>query len=300
MSFVKKTIKKSWNFVKDNWKTIAIVAAIAFTAGVASVGFAAFAGVSSVGGFFGAVGSTMWAGVAATAGSMGIGAGAVAPAGSAAAAAGASHVGLGAAWGAGSGFGMGVAGNAAMAEAASAVGTAATAETAGGMAVTLPAQGNAALAGMTEAELATVGVDAASGELIAAGGGAGGGGAGGEAAKQLAAEAGEKGLSDAAWKTLQVGIPAAGIAMQAFGQDPKWDDTPYWAVDEKTGYGMDGPGQFAAADDASGAVAGAEDPGAGMMANQFQRSTNPMQRQGGQGLMDMDYAPTKYDASRAV
>ena len=57
MSFVKKGLKKVWGFVKKHWLKIVIVAAIVFTAGVASVGFAAFSGVSTVGGFFGAVGS---------------------------------------------------------------------------------------------------------------------------------------------------------------------------------------------------------------------------------------------------
>ena len=43
MSFIKKSIKKTWKFVKKNWKTIALVAAIVFTAGVATVGLGAFA-----------------------------------------------------------------------------------------------------------------------------------------------------------------------------------------------------------------------------------------------------------------
>ncbi len=117
MSFVKKALKKVWNFVKKNWKTIVLVAAIAFTAGVATIGFGAFAGVTGPATFLQAVGSTMWAGVAGTAGSMGIGPGAAVPAGSVLAEAGVTHVGLGAAWGAGGGYGFGAAGKTAAAQA---------------------------------------------------------------------------------------------------------------------------------------------------------------------------------------
>lgn len=75
MSFVKKIVKKTVKFVKKHWKKILIAAAIVFTAGIATVGFAAFSGVSTVGGFFSAVGSTMVAGGAAIAGTVGIGSG---------------------------------------------------------------------------------------------------------------------------------------------------------------------------------------------------------------------------------
>lgn len=137
MSFIKKGLKKIWNFVKKYWKEIVMVAAIVFTAGIATVGVAGFsaamaAGGGGVGGFFSAVGSTMWAGVTATAGSLGIGSGAAVGEGTAFAAAniagGASHVGLGAAMGAGGGYGLGAAGEAAAAaaqEAALAEGTSA-------------------------------------------------------------------------------------------------------------------------------------------------------------------------------
>lgn len=123
MSFITKSIKKAWNFTKDHWKEIALVAAVVFTAGVATVGFAAFAGVSSFGGFMGAVGTTMWAGVAGAAGTVGLGAGATVPTTAATIAAGTAgtQVGLGAAWGAGSGFGWGVAGKEAAAAAAAKV-----------------------------------------------------------------------------------------------------------------------------------------------------------------------------------
>lgn len=117
MSFVSKGIKKAWGFVKEHWVEIAIVAAIVFTAGVATVGFGAFAAATEAGiaaggagmgfgGFMGAVGTTMWAGVAGAAGSMGIGAGATVPTTTATIAAGTAgtNVGLGAAWGAGAGF----------------------------------------------------------------------------------------------------------------------------------------------------------------------------------------------------
>ena len=122
MSFISKGLKKVWKFVKDNWVQIALAAAVVFTAGVATVGFGAFAAqgfgasaaaasataAGATGGFTGfmsAVGSTMWAGVTGAAGSMGIGQGAAAPAFSAAAEAGMTHVGFGAAWGAGANVG---------------------------------------------------------------------------------------------------------------------------------------------------------------------------------------------------
>lgn len=111
MSFIKKGLKKIWNFVKKYWKEIVIVAAVVFTAGIATVGVAGFSAAMTAagggaGGFFSAVGSTMWAGVTATAGSMGIGSGA---SGTAASLAGVTGQGVGAAagWGAaGKGLGM--------------------------------------------------------------------------------------------------------------------------------------------------------------------------------------------------
>lgn len=77
MSFVKKHIKRVWNITKKVvkskvFKYVAIAAAIFFTAGIAAGGFAAFAGVSTVGGFFGAVGATMATGGAAIAGALGM------------------------------------------------------------------------------------------------------------------------------------------------------------------------------------------------------------------------------------
>ena len=72
MSFVAKGVKKVFKkvakvakkVVKSKWFKIAVIVGLSiFTAGVASgLGFGAFAGVSSVGGFFGAVGTTMSAG----------------------------------------------------------------------------------------------------------------------------------------------------------------------------------------------------------------------------------------------
>lgn len=97
MSFVKKAVKKVVNFVKKHWKTIVFVAAVVFTAGVATVGFSAFAGASGFGSFMGAVGKTMVAGVQGIGAAFGIGSGATA--------AGGAKVGLGAAWGAGGGTG---------------------------------------------------------------------------------------------------------------------------------------------------------------------------------------------------
>ena len=79
MSFVKKALKKVWNVTKKVvkskvFKYVAIAAAIFFTAGVAAGGwgFAAFEGVSSIGGFFTAVGQTMATGAAAMAGGLGL------------------------------------------------------------------------------------------------------------------------------------------------------------------------------------------------------------------------------------
>lgn len=72
MSFVAKAVKKVFKkvakvtkkVVKSKWFKIAVIVGLSiFTAGVASgLGFSAFAGVSSVGSFFGAVGTTMSAG----------------------------------------------------------------------------------------------------------------------------------------------------------------------------------------------------------------------------------------------
>lgn len=115
MSFVKKGLNKIKNFVKKHWKKIVVVAAVAFTAGIVTVGMPAFTSMVGSQGIFSAVGSTMWAGVTATAGSMGIGSGA---SGSIAAAAGATGKGLGAAIGWGGGYGLGAAGKTAAAKAA--------------------------------------------------------------------------------------------------------------------------------------------------------------------------------------
>jgi len=82
---IKKGIKSISKFVKKNWKAIVITAAVVFTAGIATVGFA---GMSSA---FGALtaagtspfmaglqvaGSTLWAGATSIAGTLGIGPGA--------------------------------------------------------------------------------------------------------------------------------------------------------------------------------------------------------------------------------
>lgn len=76
MSFVKKAIKKVVKTVKKIvrskvFKWIVIAAAVFFTAGVAAGGFAAFSGVSTVGGFFTAVGQTIATGASAIAGGLG-------------------------------------------------------------------------------------------------------------------------------------------------------------------------------------------------------------------------------------
>jgi hypothetical protein len=87
MSFIKKAVKKVFSVakkvvkkvvktvkraVKSKWFKYALMAAaIVFTAGVAAGGFAAFSGVSTVGGFFGAVGQTMATGWTAITGAFG-------------------------------------------------------------------------------------------------------------------------------------------------------------------------------------------------------------------------------------
>ena len=75
MSFIGKAVKKVFKVakkvVKSKWfKYALIAAAVVFTAGVAAGGFAAFAGVSTVGGFMGAVGTTMATGWTAIAGGV--------------------------------------------------------------------------------------------------------------------------------------------------------------------------------------------------------------------------------------
>lgn len=69
---VKKVFKKAVKVVKKYWKPIVAVALGVFTAGIATAGFAAFSGVSSVGGFMAAAGKTMAIGAQATMGSLGI------------------------------------------------------------------------------------------------------------------------------------------------------------------------------------------------------------------------------------
>lgn len=107
MSFVKKVVRGIVDFVKKYWKEIVIVAAVVFTAGVATIGgWSAFTTVAGEQGFMSAIGSTMWAGVTGTAGSMGIGSGA---SGQAAALTGKTGMGLGGGLGWGSaGKGLGV------------------------------------------------------------------------------------------------------------------------------------------------------------------------------------------------
>ena len=218
MSFVSKTLKKAWNFVKKNWKTIALVAAVAFTAGVATVGFAAFSGVTGVGGFMGAVGQTMWAGVMGTAGSMGIGGGATVPVTEATLLSGmaGTQVGLGAAAGAGGGYGFGVAGKAAE---AAALESAATQPT--------------TMLGFLEQGAAKTSLEKAGIEVAKTG------------TKELVKEAGKKGLSDAAWKTLGVAAPVVGSMLAAAGQPSEFRNVDYFGT---TKDGEIGPGRSALAD----------------------------------------------------
>ena len=73
--FAKKVVKKTGSFLKRAWnnkwvRMAIIIAASVFTAGLASGGFAAFSGVNSIGGFFGAVGQTMATGWTAITGAV--------------------------------------------------------------------------------------------------------------------------------------------------------------------------------------------------------------------------------------
>lgn len=88
---IKKGFKKVGNFVKDNWKPIAMAAGVAFTGGLATVGFGGLSSAIASNGILGGIGSTMWAGATAAAGTLGIGSGA---AGTAAAASGMTGAGL--------------------------------------------------------------------------------------------------------------------------------------------------------------------------------------------------------------
>lgn len=79
MSAIKKAVKKVGRFVRRNWKSIAIAAAVVFTSGIATVGTAGFTMAGAGKGFgatLGAIGKTMVAGVQAIGGSLGIGQGA--------------------------------------------------------------------------------------------------------------------------------------------------------------------------------------------------------------------------------
>lgn len=250
MSFIKKGLKKIWNFVKKYWKEIVMVAAIVFTAGIATVGVAGFsaamaAGGGGVGGFFSAVGSTMWAGVTATAGSMGLGSGAAVGEGTAFAAAniagGASHVGLGAAMGAGGGYGLGAAGKAAAAaaeEAALAQGAldaAAVAESGSAVGVegTGIGTGTAETTGNMAADLGTAGADAAT-KVTA------------EGTRNMAADLGKnlitetgKGMTMGKAMMYSTAMQTAGSMLQGYGQAKMLEDQnkplAAWGVATKKG-----------------------------------------------------------------
>lgn len=164
MSFVVKAVKKVFKkvkkfvkrVVKSKWfKIAAIVALSVFTAGIAAGGFAAFSGVSSVGSFFSAVGSTMATGWSAIAGSVtGMFGGGTAAGSAGATAAGVAEAGtIGAA-----GTGIGV-------EAAAASGTGVF--SAASQSAALASQAGAA-GGMTAANLAA-GSAAAGGTVISGG-----------------------------------------------------------------------------------------------------------------------------------
>lgn len=213
MSFVKKAIKKVWKFVKKNWKMIVLAAAIVFTAGVATIGFAAFSGVTGFGSFMGAVGQTMWAGVAGTAGSMGIGSGATVPTTAATTAAGTAgtQVGLGAAWGAGVPIG----------ESGASLGWDATGKLASGQLNTLTSnayQSTLAQTGSKEAarEAATkVATNLTTGE--------------GGALSKLGSKVAERGLNDTMWKALPTAVSGAGAYLAAKGEEDEYRKTDLYA-----------------------------------------------------------------------
>lgn len=71
-----KAVKKVAKAVKKHWKSIVMVGAAFFTAGIATAGWGAFTGVAKSHGLMTAVGSTIKAGVGATLGTLGIGSGA--------------------------------------------------------------------------------------------------------------------------------------------------------------------------------------------------------------------------------
>ena len=158
MSFVKKAFKKIKDFVKKYWVIIVIAAAVVFTAGVAAIGFSAFAGGGFTG-FMGAMGSTMVAGAQAIVGLVGIGSGATvgtAGSGIGSGVLAGTKVGFGAAAGLGGGAGIGAG--------------------AAGAAATLANASVAGQAAITGAGVVTTGLGAAPvSTTVAAGGGAGSG-----------------------------------------------------------------------------------------------------------------------------
>jgi len=239
VSFIKKGLKKAWKFVKDNWMVIALVAATVFTAGVASVGFTAFAGVNSFGGFMGAVGSTMWSGATAIAGTFGIGEGGFgAAAAGEATAAGEAIIGTGAV-----GVDTGLAANAAMmpgmtANSASVLaGTAAPAASAGMPGVVGSTMGEVALA---EGSTAIVpGISDAAKTTVT----------------QATKDAATKGLSlDTAMKYGAVIAPIAGAALAMAGQPSEFKNVDYYGT---TKDGEVGPGRSALAVPGAGGGEGA-------------------------------------------
>jgi hypothetical protein len=78
MSFVKKAVKKVGRFVKKHWKKIAIAAAIVFTAGAATMGFAGMQAAFATKGIIGGLGAVMKGGALAIGKTIGIGKGAAA------------------------------------------------------------------------------------------------------------------------------------------------------------------------------------------------------------------------------
>lgn len=75
MSAIKKAVKSVGKFLRKNWRKIALVAAVVFTAGLAAAGTGAFSTVMGSKGLLTAIGSTLKTGVVAIGGTLGIGGG---------------------------------------------------------------------------------------------------------------------------------------------------------------------------------------------------------------------------------
>jgi hypothetical protein len=209
---VVKRAKKGLKFLKRNWRKIVIAAAIVFTAGIATVGFAGFgaamgtasaAGASGFGAFMSAAGSTMMAGVASIGGTLGIGKGAAL---SGFGGTGYATLGTGAA-----AQGLGLAGsNAAM--------------TAGNLASSAPSALASPAMRAGQAAASAVGPSGAGGGLAGAANAASAANAAGTAGGGLANATGGF-LRNNAGTLLQAGMGLVSGYMQGRAQDEEWERT---------------------------------------------------------------------------